>query len=396
MKKKYLIVSMDMANLAAGIVFRRLVMAMSEYVDCHIICPRIDESACNSITVLTCPKYNRLPNRLETSLYNLLGYKLTDYIWSNKVYGKLKKTTRKEKYDAVLSFVYGGNDSPLILGKRIADENKLPWGIYSVDAIPAPLSWSKNEKFRCKRISFLNKFISQADAYFASNPIMLEYELSLFASFKGISGYVLTPCDFDYTPCKESKTHTEIVFLYAGDLYGPRRVSSLLKGFELFSQSNKGSKLVFVGNNAPSHFNGFEHLLESGQVERHGFTKNIKDFYDRADVLIDLNADIENDVFLSSKVCNYLSYNKPIIAISEEGSPVRALMGGIVSIIHSHHNPEEICEALEQSSLMVGNPVSDREKLKNKFMPQEVAKHFCSDLEKVINIRQRREENDGR
>lgn len=385
MKKKYLIVSMDMANLAAGIVFRRLVMAMSEYVDCHVICPRIDDSVNNTINVSQCPKYKRLPNRLETSLYNLLGYKLTDYIWSNKVFRKLKKTIRKKKYDAVLSFVYGGNDSPLILGKRIADGNKLLWSIYSVDAIPAPLSWSKNEKFRCKRISFLNKYISQADAYFASNPIMLEYELSLFASFKGISGYVLTPCVFDHTLCKESNTHTEIVFLYAGDLYGPRKVSSLLKGFELFSQSNKGSKLVFVGNNAPSHFNGFEHLLESGQVERHGFTKNIKDFYDRADVLIDLNADVENDVFLSSKVCNYLSYNKPIITVSNNGSPVRVLMSGISSIIHSHHDPNEINDAMYKAREFVGCDIIDRESLKRMFHPKQVARIFCEELEKLTD-----------
>lgn len=383
MREKYLIVSMDMANLAAGIVFRRLVMAMTEYADCHVICPRTDDDVYDRCAVLPCPKYKRLPVRIERSLYNLLGYKLTDYAWSNIVFRKLRKAIRKEKYDAVLSFVYGGNDSPMVLGRRIAIANRLPWGIYSVDAIPTPLSWSLNESFRNKRIKILNKYIPKADAYFASNPIMLDYELSLFPDFKGISNYVLTPCDFSRDVCNESSPHSSLVFLFAGDLYGPRKVSSLLKGFELFSIGNKDAKLVFVGNNSLDHFKNYEHLLENGLVERFGFTKNISEFYNRADVLIDLNADVENDVFLSSKVCNYLSYNKPIIAISNDGSPVRALMNGVPSIIHTHHNYYEIEQALFKAKEMAGSVISDRHFLKQSFSPRQVAYSFCMELEKL-------------
>lgn len=371
---------MDMADMAAGIVFKRLVVVMSKHVDCEVICPRIDDVVYRTSTIFETRRYKRLPYRVEKFLEKLMGFKVMDYVWSIITYKQFIKQLKGKDYNAVLSFVYGGNDAPIILGKKIAETLNKPWGIYSVDAIPVPLPWRADENFREKRVEFLGKYISKSDAYYASNPIMLDYEMSLYPDFNGKSAFILTPCNFSSEEEIKDEPHQGTIFLYAGYLYGPRNVSALLRGFELFSAKQKNVKLVFVGNNSDSHFVGYEHLLTTGIVERHGYTRDIAQFYNRADVLIDLNADVENDVFLSSKVCNYLSYDKPIITISQDGSPVRALMSGYQSIIHAHHNAEEIEKAMKGALEIKNNRLNDRDTLKEMFMPEKVAELFCGEL----------------
>lgn len=34
---------MDMARLAAGMVFKRIITAMQNYADCDLICPNVDD-----------------------------------------------------------------------------------------------------------------------------------------------------------------------------------------------------------------------------------------------------------------------------------------------------------------------------------------------------------------
>ena len=372
---------MDMANLAAGIVFKRIITAMKSYADYDILCPNIDEEIRNKFNNIPCPQYKRLPYRIEKRLQDYQGYRISETYWAEYTYIKVKSAVSQGGYNAILSFVSAANFAPLHLGGKIAKKVNLPWIIYSVDAIPAPLDWQPNDKLRNKLYLHLNKYITKANAFFSANPVMMQYEKNTFAQFQGDLGVLLTPCNDQATYNQVAEHHSTITFLYAGCIYGPRRIDTLLTGFEKYHKKYPQSRLVFVGNLYNTDFNGFEHLLNSGAIERHNFTTEISAFYKKADVLIDLNADIKNDVFLSSKVCNYLSYNKPILTISQDGSPVRAMFRGVESIVHSHHNAEEIFTAMEKATAMIGRPINDRKELQHQFLPNEVAKRFCHDLE---------------
>ena len=372
---------MDMANLAAGIVFKRIITAMKNYADYDIICPNMDEGIRDEHGFIPCPQYNRLPYRIEKRLQDYQGYRISETYWAEYTYIKVKSAVSQGGYNAILSFVSAANLAPLHLGGKIARKVNLPWIIYSVDAIPAPLDWQPNDKLRNKLYRHLSKYITKANAFFSANPVMMQYEKNTFAQFQGNFGVLLTPCDDQATYNQVAEHHSTITFLYAGCIYGPRRIDTLLTGFEKYHKKYPQSRLVFVGNLYNTDFTGFEHLLNSGAIERHNFTTEISAFYKNADVLIDLNADIKNDVFLSSKVCNYLSYNKPILTISQDGSPVRAMFSGMDSIVHSHHNAEEIFTAMEKATAMIGRPINDRKELQHQFLPNEVAKKFCHDLE---------------
>lgn len=384
MRKKYVIIAMDLGNLAAGIVFRRIITAMKNYADFDIICSNIDEGIQDSFNYIPCPKYKRLPYRIEKKLQDYQGYRISETYWAEYTYLKVQPAVSRGGYNAILSFVYAANFAPLHLGRRLAKKAHLPWIIYSVDAIPTPLAWQPNEELRNKLYRHLNKYIPRADAFFSANPIMMQYEKDTFAQFQGYSGVLLTPCDDKATVNHVSERHSAITFLYAGCIYGPRSTNALLTGFEKFHKKQPQARLVFVGKLYDTDFTGFDYLLNSGAIERHPFTTDLSDFYNKADVLIDLNANIRNDVFLSSKICNYLSYNKPILTISQDGSPVRAMLNGVESVVHSHHDAEEIFTAMEKTAAMTGQPIDDRKELQHQFLPDEVARKFCHELEVLI------------
>ena len=385
-KRKYLVIAMDMSNSAAGIVFKRLLKAMLQYVDIDIICPNTDEDAKGFVTTLHAPAYKRIHRRIENPIFNKFGVKLSDIIWFIKARFSLYSLIKTNTYDGVISFVYGGNDSPFLLGKYLSQQIRKPWIIYSVDAIPLPETMNPIVALRKKRIAFLNHYFSNANAIFSSNPMMLQYERATFPCFKGFSGIVLTP--YDDTKGR-NKTYSGgnkelTTFLFTGHIYGTRNIKYLLQGYEKLLSVNNKIKMVFVGNSDVSYLSGFEHLLNKGYVENHGFSKNLDLFYNDADVLLDVNSDTVNDVFLSSKVCNYIPYDKPIVSISQEGSPVRLLMQGVKSVIHCHHNAEEIFEGLQKAVDISKGVIDDRENLKKVFSPTSVAFSFCNDLEEVI------------
>ncbi len=376
---------MDLTSLAASIVFKRIIAGMLDYADCDVICPQTDAEMRHRVELLPCPNYKRLPYRIEKKLQDYQGYRISETWWAEYTFIKVKSAVIRGNYDAILSFIYAANFAPLHLGDKISRKTNLPWIVYSVDAIPAPFPWwQESTIMRNKLYRHLNNYIPKATAFFSANPTMLQYEKNIFTQFNGYSGVLLTPCDGDAIQDYVPEHHDHITFLYTGSIYGPRRVDALLAGFEEYQKKNPTARLVFLGKNRASDFVGYETLLDSNIIELHDFTTKVEYYFKHADVLIDLNADAKNDVFLSSKVCNYLSYNKPIIAISQDGSPVRAMMSNIESIIHSHHSVSEISHAMEKATVMVGQPITDREVIRREFMPKEVAKRFCKELEALV------------
>ena len=78
--------------------------------------------------------------------------------------------------------------------------------------------------------------------------------------------------------------------------------------------------------------------------------------------MIDVNANFDNDVFLSSKVFSYLPYNRLIISESGNGSPVRSMFKTSQAILHVHHRAEEFNNAMESCINNIGSiDYSERE-----------------------------------
>lgn len=209
---------------------------------------------------------------------------------------------------------------------------------------------------RCVR-----KYMQKVNVLCMTNQEMLTYELGIIGN-PNIKSVVLP------NPSKETslqKLPIEDItpsFVYAGKMYGVRNPDALLDGFKLFLKNHPLAKMIFVGSgNLDTYIKEhYADLLDS--IEFISYTTDLAQIYKKCVALIDVNANFDNDVFLSSKVISYLPYNRLIISESGNGSPVRSMFKTSQAILHVHHRAEEFNNAMESCINNIGSiDYSERE-----------------------------------
>lgn len=373
MSKRYLIIALDMGTTPPGTVFKTLVQSMKSQSQLDIVSTCFDDKMdWNGIN-----RYHVLP-RYEHSWYTTrklwlyLHINHHDEIWTQRAFAQVFPLIKDNRYDAVLSFTAMNFFPAITLGGKIARKLGCKWFIYSVDGLPAPVEWLDGDTLIHGRIArWLDRQCAGADGFFSSNPYMAEYQKRTFPHCKGPWNYLLTPHLLDSTYPKVQ--HKGLVFLYTGSLYGLRRVDGLVHGFLEFRKTHPDAKLIFVGNIAIEYIRYMDEYTQDGLIEIHPFSKDLSSYFEKADVLIDIAADIPNDVYLSSKIISYLAVDRPILAISGANSPVRNLMADIPSIVHVANDALEICRGLETCVAAMGKGIADRDSVRKESSADHVA-----------------------
>lgn len=369
-----LILAGDVGFTAPGIVYETLINEISKHCRVTVLSPKIcDYTIGENVEWLNVEE--RICNkRLEKLLFILFGKYFSLERW---VFGTLHKLNIDiiSKYDVILSCVSFRHYFPLLLGHGIAKNFNKKWVIYCVDAIPAPIGWYPNDLFRKRLTKFFFKYVKQADVFLSSNKQMLDYEMTYIPDYTGIKDFLFTPIRKDVII--ESQSKANITFLYTGGLYGPRKKEALIDGFRLFLKKYPQAKLKFVGNNLKHDFHCADDLILSGNVELLEFTSDLQSLYDEATALIDINAYFDNDVFLSSKIINYLPIMKPIISITGNNSPSRNIFTEDPSIIHCLHNADEIKKAMMNTLNITEINIERRKKYLNVFSVNTIILKIC-------------------
>ena len=149
-------------------------------------------------------------------------------------------------------------------------------------------------------------------------------------------------------PNRSKKT----IFLYLGSFYGSRTPDYLLEGFSLFYNKNPESELHFYGTNKLYVKSIIKSKNIIGKIKFFKMTDKILNALSTANVLIDVDNQTDNQVFLSSKIMDYLSIKRFILAITTKNSPCSKIVGKIPkTALRVSHNPIEIAEGLEVLSL---------------------------------------------
>ncbi len=377
---KLLIIANDIGHSAPGIVYQTIIGELIKTNDIDIILVEHNDCIDSSINVL--PSVNRFFEhpRLSNLSMSLLGRIITDDLWVFRQKKKINKRRIKD-YDAIISFVSNFNYKGILLGNYLSRKNRIKWVIYSVDAIPAPIGWAKDNLLHRNTEKFINKYIYRCDAFFSANEQMLKYQLNNLSSFNKFTGIMYTPYRNNSIPAPKSD---DVTFLYTGSLYGPRKKEALLDGFRLFLKYKPLSKLIFVGNFSMQGFEKYKDLLDDKKLLLYSHTSNLFDFYKSSTVLIDINAYFDNDVFLSSKIVNYLPMNRPIISITGLNSPSRNIFTEDPTIIHCKHEPTEICNAMIQTTELKDFDSCWRKKYIEMFSVNNVIRIFDETIKKTI------------
>jgi hypothetical protein len=379
---KILILTLNVGRTAPGIVFERLIQGLIPKHEIDIITadydPTIDLSGLKNIKIL---KKSYIHPRIYKLLISLFGINPFDIYWARKSM-KYLKSKHNFKYDLIVSFISFHNYAALIAGAKLSKKYNCKFAVYSVDAIPAPKGWPENYGYFKGVKRLVAKYLKKADAFFSANKQMLDYQLSTFQPSKKIVSDVI------YIPSLGSKKEFPISkansnnFVYTGGIYGARKVKYLLEGFEKLVKDYPDSYLIFVGArlNSDSFLNLDKKIVD--RIKVYPFTKNLDSYYSNATALIDIDADIENDVFLSSKIVNYIMINRVIISETGINSPSRKIFKNIESIIQCNHDSDQLYEAMKKS-IKIRKDITFEDR--NSVMKLFSVEHIVNRLENSLN-----------
>lgn len=372
---RLLIVALDAGFTSPGIVFKTLIRHLAAYHDITLMAQGIDPDFLPD-NVHLLPLWNGVQawDKAEKN-WRRFGFNPRDRFWSWKTWFRNRKALRGQAFDEVITLTSNGYYSSLNLGKRLSEWLKCKFIIYSVDGIPSPLPWLNGDEELHRNISReMRRLCSGADLFISSNALMMAYQQSVIPQLKGRWDYLYTsirPLADGYA----QRPHEGYNILYAGSLYGLRRIDRLIAAFRRFLAIRPDARLWFVGERGPGYTDCAPDLTASGQLVFKDATDKIDEYYAVADCLLDIAADIPGDVFLSGKVICYLPYKLPILAISGAGSPVSLIMGGVPSIVQCQNDTDEIAAALEQIA-DTSFDYSDRDALINEFRPETICQKF--------------------
>lgn len=168
------------------------------------------------------------------------------------------------------------------------------------------------------------------------------------------------------------KNNTLIEFLHSGNMYQERKVDLLIKTIHDFKYKNK-IKIKFIG--CHDKLDDDKTLSKKFDVncdftlcypfEDWSFSKSIpfekiRKYMINTDILLHIEYVTNNNHFLSFKLIDYLSYNKPIITITQKNSPNYYLAQECGFAFGDIENPEELLTTLEK---LIENP--------KKFIPNK-------------------------
>ncbi|MBO4475125.1 MAG: hypothetical protein J5737_00170 [Bacteroidales bacterium] len=286
--------------------------------------------------------YPRIKHIIKIMLFSLAG---RDWI-SRRLAGKLQKQLDRD-YDIILSLCSNDRFWALEAGACLKRSLGLPWACYCVDAIPAPAEWIGNGPYRNAWLRLWKKIGGNIDYLASICDEMLAYQKSVIPDLPPVpAGTFLPPVSGSLADTKPY-TSENPVFLYAGRIYGRRTAVYLLEAFSMFLKDYPEAELVLLGL-----LSDFERALSgcpqdvSSHIRVEPWTDDVQYWIDRSTALIDLDADIPGDIYLSSKMFTYLLQKRPIICETGSDSPSRRIFKGIPSILQCGHDALQLYQAM--------------------------------------------------
>lgn len=345
---RILVIASSVGNTAPGKVFSAYIKRLvKDYQEMDII--SLDSNEIINSEIISMPKVHP---RLKKISISCLGVDLFDYYYAYN----LQKKIQKKSYDVVITMMSAHNFLPLYVGAFLKEKN-IKWINYCVDALPAPKGWGLSDSYSNGLIKMIRRYMAKADKIYFSNEVMLQYQLKLLnGCFKGESGVLYTLPDINplTLPVKEKD---EFTLLYTGGIYQARKVDQLLLAVEKLLKSGLNVKLNFVGTNPNSVDLNVVSPETRPHIEFFGYTRDLLPFYAEADFLIDIDADIENDVFISSKFFNYLMINRKILCITGKNSPVTRFVekSNVEYVYITNHTCNDIFQSILNNSSAYSN-----------------------------------------
>lgn len=377
-----LVITQHLGLSAPGIVFENIIKALTQYFNVTVITYHNNlhrpESASQCFNIIE-HKEPIFCNVKWTYHLNHIWYRLFHISWSDKV-AKHRFSLGNSNFDLVLALCSMHNTIPLTVSKKIHLRYNIPIAAYFVDAIPTPIWWTKSKSIRGMK-RYLKSYTKDLRYFASSNEQMLKYQKQFLHPSCRNCDVILTPSNSLGEISYPKNSHDgRFIFLYTGSIYGLRDPKSVIEAFCDFVKEYPKAELHFVGNN--NSFQWKTNYPNEGNIKTYEYSDDLTKHYQNADVLIDINADYQNDIFLSSKIANYILVPRPIICVTGENSPANIMFRHIGSVILVRHEKEQIYQAMK-SAVNGRYNFDDRKDLIKDFSVQNIVERLSFRLREI-------------
>ena len=349
---KILFITDNINCSAAGIVAGQLINGFSQSgIDVLVITRKLCSSLLfkkiNIIVIdipYSCPNWK---DKISLIIHNT-EVKYTNYL--NNTYKNIFGDIKSYSPDIVLSLVAGEGFYIAELGKIISHNFNIPFHIHAVDAIPAPIHWGENKFYRNSKCNYIKSLFSSSDIFSSTNKKMLEYQLKYLNKNDNRLSLVIDNPIAEKLILGEKNCKTKKI-LYIGSL---QKTKYGRNGFSYFhaidSLKDKDFEFIFVGTD----LDVIQAFWRNNEIPRNikhiPWCDDVTIYIKEASLLVDIDINAKNDVFMSSKLMRYLNTDIPIINISGINSPANDLLSsedyGAVSVNHSKVNVINAIEAM--------------------------------------------------
>lgn len=331
---------------AEGICTQRLAEALEERgcsVTVVTAAKDYGDSPVSRSRIIRVPSWQRIPRLLNSLASRCLGRSVTRPSWV--LHMKFLKIPPHR-------FVYGRGvplDS-IVAADILARKMGVPFGIHFSDPMPLPMEWTPQRGARKRSLNVLRPIIARASLVTFTTECALalqEKNLGFPIRDKSIVLPHIAPSKRRFgKPGTESKPH----LLYTGLFYHRRSPEALLQGFEVLLQKHPDARLVLLGTE-PASVNAYLKGAVAKQVRILPRVSQLElnQYYRNASILVAVDANDSEPVFMSTKLIEYLATDRQVLLISPDNSPGSQLISKCPnSTLRVGHGPAEIAAGLQR------------------------------------------------
>lgn len=356
-------------SLAPGLVFRSQIKYLTQHHEVELI--TCSKSAIDDPAYKNVKRIIYVPNIISDNIWldriNNMGYKCLRSPIGDQI-AKWKLRNFRGEYDVVLALCYYLDVWGLSVMQSIKKRTHGCKACYFVDPMPCPPWWGV-KYFTNGLTKVIGRLSANLDFFASSNPKMLEFQKQYISPYCKRFATIYTPASIAAPITNIIKEPGNIQFLYVGSLSGLRTPQYLFEAFDNFLKKYPSAKLKFLGTSKEILRFANNSILPN--IEFIPYTRDLSTYYKEATALIDIDANVDNDIYLSSKVTNYIFVDCPIICETGKNSPSRFVFNNIKSIRHCAHNSEELYCAMEWALTYEGT-YEDRSNIKQLFHPRNL------------------------
>jgi len=385
--------SFGIGTTASGFSTSKIITELAKrgHEICIITGKSSDQDYGPNVVIHKCNPAPLSPARFFKFVGNIIGVELNYIFWEYRA----RKLGRVLIKNSMPDIIYG-RSSPiagLTVAEKFSNEFGIPFVAHFADPIPAPEEWVSNRFERKKLLNCVTPIIARADLLSFVTKEMMTYQEFVMGTQIADKSFISPNSISEIKNSTPPPIGEETIFLFLGSFFGNRKPDMLLKGFDLYCRDYPNSIFYFYGVNQSF----VEKFILSDRVRDRlrFFPHTDKPFeaLEKAHVLVDVDGLVKKQVFLSSKLLDYLSINRFILAITTNDSPSSQLIKQMPnSTILVSHDPVEIAQGMATLALKAWDSTlfNERKTCAKGYYVSSVVDEIEVNFKSLLNIRKLR------